>query len=1057
MKVKLTCVVLALLAAVPASADIADLVESSGVKGGLVVHIGCGDGKDTASLRLNDKYIVQGLEVSDEKVRQARENIRAAGDYGKVSVLKFDGRNLPYVDNLVNLIIAGGECRVPQGEIMRVLAPLGVAYIDGRKIVKAWPDEIDEWNHFLHGPDNNAVARDSVAGAPRSVQWMAKPKWGRSHEEMASMSAAVSAKGRVFFIVDKAPLASIRFTGQWELVARDAFNGTLLWKKDIPKWNDHLRHFRSGPVHLPRRLVAVGEAVYVTLGLDAPVTALDAATGRTLHTYDRTERTEEILVQDDVLYLAVGTSEVNRMGEGLFKRGEPEATDFRFVTAVDAKTGRQLWKESCPEGEFLLPLSLTVKGNNVFYQSTAGVVRLNAVTGEEIWKTPRQTPARRMSFSAPTLVATDEVLFCADRIAPGGQAAADKVQWGVHGWNQKDFPRRGKSLLKAYSVETGKELWNTSCNEDYNSAVDIFVVGQTVWVGNDYKGYDVKTGQLKKELYWKGADVAMAHHRCYRNKATEDFIFTGRSGIEVVSLDKGWLGNNSWIRGTCQYGIMPSNGLLYAPPDACGCFPKVKVPGFFAAAPQRGKDRKMPFPDKPVLEKGPAYGKVRAAESPNADDWPMYRHDVTRSGTVPTTIASSVGKRWSATIGGGLTQPVIAGQKVFVASTDSHTVHALNADDGEGLWSFTAGGRIDSPPAVHNGAVIFGSSDGWLYSLRAADGKLAWRFRAAPQERQVGVFGQLESSWPVHGAALVQNNTLYVTAGRSTYLDCGIVLYRLDPDTGRQLSRTVVCDLDPETGQQTGIEPSARFDMEGSASDILSGDGSSVFMKHLHFDDCGKLTKEEKPHLFGITGFLGEEWFVRSYWLIGTDVSAGWGGWANAATRVPAGRILCFDDNQIYAYGREKVASGATGHKLDTYQLSAKTKVMTSTKPLPRKPKNRRGRQATPKAPQEEQNVAWADKKSPIVRAMVLASDKLIVAGPPDLGRKRPLKMEFENESEALAAFKGEKGNLLRVSASNGQMLSECELNAMPVFDGMAAASGCIYLSLKDGTLQCWK
>jgi hypothetical protein len=66
--------------------------------------------------------------------------------------------------------------------------------------------------------------------------------------------------------------------------------------------------------------------------------------------------------------------------------------------------------------------------------------------------------------------------------------------------------------------------------------------------------------------------------------------------------------------------------------------------------------------------------------------------------------------------------------------------------------------------------------------------------------------------------------------------------------------------------------------------------------------------------------------------------------------------------------------------------------------------------------------------------------------------------MEFENESEALAAFKGEKGNLLRVvSASNGQMLSECELNAMPVFDGMAAASGCIYLSLKDGTLQCWK
>jgi outer membrane protein assembly factor BamB len=662
-----------------------------------------------------------------------------------------------------------------------------------------------------------------------------------------------------------------------------------------------------------------------------------------------------------------------------------------------------------------------------------------------------------MAFSSPTVVATDNVLFCADRIAPGGQVAGDKVQWGVHGWNQKDFARKGKSLLKAYSVETGAELWSVSCNEGYNSAPDIFVVGQTVWVGSDFKGYDVKTGQLKKELYWKGADVAMPHHRCYRNKATEDFIFTGRSGIEVVSLDKGWLGNNSWIRGTCQYGIMPGNGLLYAPPDACGCFPKVKVPGFFAAAPQRGTDGRMPFPDKPVIEKGPAYGRVRPADSRNADDWPMYRHDVTRSGAASTTLASSVKKRWSATIGGRLTQPVVVGQTVFVASTDSHTVHALSDDDGKELWSFTAGGRIDSSPAIYRGSVIFGSSDGWVYSLRAADGKLAWRFRAAPQERQVGVFGQLESVWPVHGAALVQNDMIHVTAGRSTYLDCGIILYRLDPDTGKQLSRTVVYDLDPDTGKQTGIETSRGFDMEGSTSDILSGDGSSVFMKHLHFDESAKLTKEEKPHLFGITGFLGEEWFVRSYWLIGTDVSAGWGGWADAATKVPAGKILCFNEDRIYGYGREKVASGAAGHKLDVYQLSAKTKVMTSTKRAPRGAKNRRSKPATQQAPREEPPGTWTDKESLIVRAMVLTPDKLIVAGPPDLGQKDPAVMGFKNEPAALAALRGEKGAWLRVvSASNGRELSECKLDAMPVFDGMSAASGSVYISLKNGTIQCW-
>jgi len=37
---------------------------------------------------------------------------------------------------------------------------------------------------------------------------------------------------------------------------------------------------------LERRLVAVGDTVYVTLGLDAPLTALDAATGRTPREYE---------------------------------------------------------------------------------------------------------------------------------------------------------------------------------------------------------------------------------------------------------------------------------------------------------------------------------------------------------------------------------------------------------------------------------------------------------------------------------------------------------------------------------------------------------------------------------------------------------------------------------------------------------------------------------------------------------------------------------------------------------------------------------------------------
>lgn len=39
-----------------------DILDATGVKGGLIVHLGCGDGKLTAALRVNDRYLVHGLD-----------------------------------------------------------------------------------------------------------------------------------------------------------------------------------------------------------------------------------------------------------------------------------------------------------------------------------------------------------------------------------------------------------------------------------------------------------------------------------------------------------------------------------------------------------------------------------------------------------------------------------------------------------------------------------------------------------------------------------------------------------------------------------------------------------------------------------------------------------------------------------------------------------------------------------------------------------------------------------------------------------------------------------
>jgi hypothetical protein len=45
---------------------------------------------------------------------------------------------------------------------------------------------------------------------------------------------------------------------------------------------------------------------------------------------------------------------------------------------------------------------------------------------------------------------------------------------------------------------------------------------------------------------------------------------------------------------------------------------------------------------------------------------------------------------------------------------------------------------------------------------------------------------------------------------------------------------------------------------------------------------------------------------------------------------------------------------------------------------------------------------------------------------------------------------------LLRaVSTADGSTLSELELEAIPVFDGLAAAGGKLFLSTRDGKLTC--
>jgi len=1068
---------------VTAFAGVSDVAKNSGIKVGIIVHLDCDDGKETAKLWVNKNLCVQGLDTSQRDIDAARNYLVSQGLYGNISANLFDGKKLPYADDLVNMILSENATQVPESEILRVLRPLGTAYINGRKTVKPWPKDIDDWGHFLHGPDNNAVAKDKKVGMPRVLQWVDGRTWARSHEEFSTISVAVSARGRVFYIVDKSPPAYISFNPEWKLVARGAFNGHFLWERSIPKWNSHMRQFRSGPAHLPRRLVAVDDKVYVTLGLDAPLSELDANTGKTIKEYPGSGWTEEILAHEGILYVLMGSSEVNRFGVRLHDGDEPDRRKERFLAAFDAESGKELWRRNARGTDFVLPQGMAISGGNLFVHDIKGLACLDPETGTGKWFIERPTLQARYGFSTSTLVATPEVVLLADYTIPTktkeSKVIADTdVLWGVADTRAGNPPdkhiyisRKGKSELTAYSTVDGKELWKAPCEEGFNSPADVFVVDGLVWVGpynkkQDKKdGYDLRTGEVKHTINISAPDVGMVHDRCYRNKASEKFVFTCRDGVELMDYEKGWIRNNSWTRGPCQFGVLPCNGLLYVPPDACACHLKMRMPGFKAYSSQRLSSVGKPILAENRLTKGPAFGKLAqlSAVEPGAQDWPMYRNDISRSGATSSKVAVAEKAQWATSLGGKLTQPVIANGRVYVATSDRCTVYALDTSNGAFLWNYTAGSTIDSSPTVYKGMVIFGSADGHVYCLEAATGALAWKFLAAPEERVISVYGRLESSWPVHGSVIVKNDELCFTAGSSSYLGGGIYFYRLNPVTGDILASNVVSHIDAVTEKQTD-EIESKFDSVGVMTDILSSDGGSLFLKHIRVDDQGKEHPATEPHLFSITSLLEEEWFVRTYWTHAPGIQgAGFNAWHRTANANPAGRILSITDDTVYGYGRIQVAGGKVGHRFNSYHLFASPKVYKPVMPEVDRKGTRTPAKKKKRVPTVNKMFGWSETAPFTVRAMVATAESLVVAGVPDLGQRpnpttsNRVPLQFENPVAALEAFRGERGGYLRiVSKEDGSMTQEVKLDGVPVSDGMSVANGELFISLKNGVVCCY-
>ncbi|MHC4629212.1 MAG: outer membrane protein assembly factor BamB family protein, partial [Planctomycetota bacterium] len=684
----------------------------------------------------------------------------------------------------------------------------------------------------------------------------------------------------------------------------------------------------------------------------------------------------------------------------------------------------------------------------VFYQDGAKVLCLRASDGEELWRSQGQSPASIL------VVHDDRVLLSR------------------------------KQQLEALSAKSGESIWAEDVRIGRN---ELFVANDKLWhwQGGGIVGRDLDTGELIERLDTSDVFTPGHHPRCYQSKATENFIITPYRGAEFISVTGEANTQNDWLRGPCRYGIMPGNGLLYVGPNPCFCYPGVKLLGFNALAPA-GRTKPEALESPAALLRGPAYDTLHPSPFTlhSSNDWPTYRHDPRRSGAASCDVPADVSTQWRVQLKGKVTPPVLCRDRLYVAVKNEHTLYAFGAQDGRRLWNYTAGGRIDSPPTIHGGLVFFGSADGCVYCLRASDGQLVWRFRAAPSDRKIVAFGQLESPWRVHGSILIKDDIAYCTAGRSTYLDGGIRVFGLDPAKGEVIYETCL-----DTWSRTRIDAENKpfipgYHMEGALSDVLVSEGDCIYIGQYKLNR--KLVRQKVPyimpdpdnkvvgmdlmnqpftegmesqdkyekvqydwqwrvhkkmmeeynrkyggtsmgdremglHVSTTSGFLDDSWFNRTFWMYSTS----WPGYYIGHRGAKTGQLLVVGPRKTFA------VQAYPSRNLQSPQFTPGSKgyllVADDNDSEPVLPDYTRG---IPKGIgfTRARPPAWFKWVPVRIRAIVLAGDNLFVAGPPDV----------VNPADPMAAFEGRAGAVLRAhSAADGNLMTEQKLKSPPVFDGL--------------------
>ena len=568
-----------------------------------LVH-GVGDAQLASQILRDTNFNLICMEEDSLIAAKTRDRFNEKAQYGKrIVVHKKQGNQLPYPDFMFNLICVDIEAlngKEPLlSEYYRLLRPFGTLVIGGimrtgdslALLHKPLADlvansqDIDrkfhslkdqqwhvikrgklpgsgQWSHQYADPGNTACSEDTRISGDLRLQWYGKPGPYRMFDRHSYTTAPVYSGGRLFTLGEKI------------LYANDAYNGRLLWEKELPSLEPR--------VNLPRDCGYMGtDRDHVYLAIENNCMKINARSGKTEIKFNCPKIDDDhdynwgyVAITDQLLFgssVRSGNFYTEGRGPWYDDSGFKKAQDSHKVLsdcifAVDLARNSKAWKYN----GVIINSTIAIGGDQIYFVENRNLkvlqdksrrlsggkewmalhlVSLDAKTGKLVWEKGMQfeqrTPVFFSTYKEDTLILLRS--------------------------STKSFD------LRAIDAKSGKPIWAREHGwENDNHGAHRrhpVIIGDVVY--QQPRAYDLKTGEEK----WSTSKVGVGGN-CGTLSASSSMLFSRLSSYPgFIDLGQGMNKENlvEITRPGCWINIIPVGGMVLVPEAGSGCSCKYSI------------------------------------------------------------------------------------------------------------------------------------------------------------------------------------------------------------------------------------------------------------------------------------------------------------------------------------------------------------------------------------------------------------------------------------------------------------------------------------------------